>query len=115
MAVVAKCSRQGSFFFSPLPCSALGIPADSLAGGARCSFGVPHGLKTLRPKEEDTTQHNRKTISTMKLFCPNCDMTRLDSQIQELTETLAQIDARSNRLLVAMETDGLAVAGDVHA
>ena len=49
----------------------------------------------------------------MKLFCPNCDMTRLDSQIQELTETLAQIDARSNRLLVAMETDGLAVAGDV--
>lgn len=45
-------------------------------------------------------------------------MTRLDSQIQELTETLAQIDARSNRLLVAMEADragGLAAAGDVPA
>ena len=113
MAVVAKCSRRGFFFsprravrwaFQPIP-----------SRGARCSFGVPHGLKTLRPKEENTTQHNRKTISTMKLFCPNCDMTRLDSQIQELTETLAQIDARSNRLLVAMEADGLAVAGDVHA
>ena len=50
----------------------------------------------------------------MKLFCPTCDITRLDSQIQELTETLAQIDARSNRLLVAMESDGLAVVGDVH-
>ena len=50
----------------------------------------------------------------MKLFCPTCDITRLDSQIQELTETLAQIDARSNRLMAAMETDGLAVAGDVH-
>ena len=49
----------------------------------------------------------------MKLFYSTCDITRLDSQIQELTETLAQIDARSNRLLVAMETDGLAVAGDV--
>ena len=83
-------------------------------GGARCSFGVPHGLKTLRPKEENTTQAQQEDNSTMKLFCPNCDITRLDSQIQELTETLAQIDARSNRLLVAMETDGLAVAGDVH-
>ena len=75
---------------------------------------VPHGLKTLRPKEENTTQAQQENNSTMKLFCPNCDMTRLDSQIQELTETLAQIDARSNRLLVAMESDGLAVAGDAH-
>ena len=50
----------------------------------------------------------------MKLFCPNCDMTRLDSQIQELTETLAQIDARSNRLMAAMGADGLPVEGDAH-
>ena len=91
----------------------VGYPADSPAGGGTFIW-VPHGLKTLRPKEENTTRHDRNTNSTMKLFCPTCDITRLDSQIQELTETLAQIDARSNRLLVAMETDGLAVAGDVH-
>ena len=102
------------FFLLPPPCSALGILVDFPAGGGTFTW-VPHGLKTLRPKEEDTTQAQQENNSTMKLFCPNCDMTRLDSQIQELTETLAQIDARSNRLLVAMETDGLAVAGDVRA
>ena len=101
-------------FFSSLPAvQCVGYPADSPAGGGTFIW-VPHGLKTLRPKEEDTTQHDRKTNSTMKLFCPNCDIAKLDTQIQELTETLAQIDARTNRLLVAMESDGLAVAGDVH-
>ena len=100
------------FFSSHLAVQCVGYPADSPAGGGTFIW-VPHGLKTLRPKEENTTRHDRNTNSTMKLFCPNCDITRLDAQIQELTETLAQIDARSNRLLVAMETDGLAVAGDV--
>ena len=104
-------------FFSSRPAvQCVGHLVDFLALGGRETFTwVPHGLKTLRPKEETTTQAQQEDNSTMKLFCPNCDMTRLDSQIQELTETLAQIDARSNRLLVAMETDGLAVAGDVHA
>jgi len=76
---------------------------------------VPHGLKTLRPKEEDTTQHDRKTNSTMKLFYTNEDLANLDAQIKELETTLADVGARSTRLLEAMETDGLAVAGDVHA
>ena len=112
MAVVAKCSRRGFSLLSP-PRSALGIPADSLAGGEMFVWSASRA-ETLRPKEENTTRHDRNTNSTMKLFCPTCEMTRLDSQIQELTETLAQIDARSNRLLVAMESDGLAVVGDVH-
>ena len=73
---------------------------------SRAEDATPKRRKHYTTRQEDN--------STMKLFCPNCDITRLDSQIQELTETLAQIDARSNRLLVAMETDGLAVAGDVH-
>ena len=101
------------FFSSRLAVQCVGYPADFPAGGRDVHLGASRA-ETLRPKEENTTRHDRNTNSTMKLFCPNCDITRLDSQIQELTETLAQIDARSNRLLVAMETDGLAVAGDVH-
>ena len=100
------------FFSSRLAVQCVGYPADSPAGGGTFIW-VPHGLKTLRPKEENTTQAQQEDNSTMKLFYSTCDMAQLDSQIQELTETLAQIDARSNRLLVAMETDGLAVAGDV--
>ena len=50
----------------------------------------------------------------MKLFYTNEDLANLDAQIKDLENTLADVGARSTRLLVAMETDGLAVAGDVH-
>lgn len=49
----------------------------------------------------------------MKLFYTNEDLANLDAQIKDLENTLADVGARSTRLLEAMET-GLAVAGDVH-
>ena len=110
MAVVAKCSRRG-FFFSPRRAVRWAFQPISPRGAGR-SPGVPHGLKTLRPKEENTTQAQQEDNSTMKLFYTNEDLANLDAQIKDLENTLADVGARSTRLLEAMET-GLAVAGDV--
>jgi len=74
---------------------------------------VPHGLKTLRPKEEDNTTRR----NTMKFIYRIEGIEKLDDQIQELQQTLSNISARSNRLLMAMEADSassLTAAGDLN-
>ena len=111
MAVVASAHGR-VFLFSP--CRAVRWYSDDFPAGGGTFLWVPHGLKTLRPKEEDTTQAQQEDNSTMKLFYTNEDLANLDAQIKDLENTLADVGARSTRLLEAMETDGLAVAGDVH-